>query len=258
MLPKSIQQSGELNIGTSADSIPCEYMQSGKMVGVGVDFWDAVAQKLGVKVHALSVTFDDLIPGVQSGRFDIAEQCISDNLPREKVVSFVDYPKIATVLVAPKNAASITSDPSTLCGKSIAALSGSNYIDFVTDNLDHYCTTRKKPALKLTQLPDQGSVLTAVESGRADMGMTNSTAAAFMSKASLQKLKTVSESPLPVTYVGFVVQKGATQLQQALLAAFKKIHASKEYDTILKKWRLSPKTAGMTPAINIVGAQARG
>ena len=48
-------------------------------------------QPLGVKINAVNTAFDGLIPGVQSGRYPTAMECISDSLDREKQVTFVDF-----------------------------------------------------------------------------------------------------------------------------------------------------------------------
>lgn len=45
---------------------------------------------LGVEIEQESIQFDGLIPGVQSGRYDAAMECISDNEERREVVQFVN------------------------------------------------------------------------------------------------------------------------------------------------------------------------
>ncbi len=91
-LPQKYRQSGVIKLVTDAKYPPFQSMNdAGEMVGFEVDLWNAIAARLNVKMDVTSVAFDSLIPGVQSGRWDIAMEGITDNAERQKVVSFVDY-----------------------------------------------------------------------------------------------------------------------------------------------------------------------
>ena len=92
LLPQKYRDAGVINLVTDAKYPPFQYIDdAGKMVGFEVDLWDAIAERLNVKVEVTSVAFDSMIPGVQSGRWDISMEGITDNAERQAVVRFVDY-----------------------------------------------------------------------------------------------------------------------------------------------------------------------
>lgn len=253
LLPNRISEKNVLKVGTAPVSIPCEYIEDGQLKGIGVDMWNAVANHLGVKVDVIAVEFASLIPGIQAGRFDVAEQCIADNKTRQEVVSFVDYMTIHTVVVIPSaNPHKIEGARSeTLCGLKVAVLDGSNYIGKVENELNPVCTENGLEPLEIVKLPDQGQVLLAAQSGRVDFAMTNSTAGAFMSDAARDALTLVPVEALHPSTIGFVVAKDDVELQEALLAAFKLMHETGEYIEILERWHLDPESDAIEPGINI-------
>ena len=86
LLPPSIRKAGSLVIATDASYPPCEYFPKpgAAMVGFEPDLWNAMGALLGVKIKPVNTAFDGLIPGVQSGRYPVAMECISDSVAREK------------------------------------------------------------------------------------------------------------------------------------------------------------------------------
>src|SRR5450631_1428763 len=75
-----------LQVATDATYPPDEYMTGTKMVGFDVDLINAIAKTLGVKVKENNVTFDNIIGGVQGGRYQIGDSSFTDNKKREKQV----------------------------------------------------------------------------------------------------------------------------------------------------------------------------
>ena len=55
------------------------------------DLAKAIFPLLGLKVNIVNATFDTIIPGLTSGKFDVGMSSFTDTKAREKVVNFVDY-----------------------------------------------------------------------------------------------------------------------------------------------------------------------
>src|SRR5215471_10860039 len=72
-VPASIKSAGTINIGTDSTYAPSEFLDTdGKtVIGFDVDLFNAVAGKLGLKTNWQSAKFDDIIPGVTSGKYNI-------------------------------------------------------------------------------------------------------------------------------------------------------------------------------------------
>src|SRR5580692_3502865 len=60
-----------LQVATDATYPPDESMNGTKMVGFDVDLINAVATTLGVKIKENNVTFDNIIGGIQGGRYQV-------------------------------------------------------------------------------------------------------------------------------------------------------------------------------------------
>jgi len=66
-----LTQKGTLQIGAFNDYPPFGFVdKSGKPVGIAVDYWKLVAQRLGVQVAFTPVLFADQLAGLRQGRFD--------------------------------------------------------------------------------------------------------------------------------------------------------------------------------------------
>ena len=62
---------GTLKMATNAQFEPYEYVEGGKIVGIDVDFAQAVADILRMELVIEDMDFDSIIAAVQSGKADI-------------------------------------------------------------------------------------------------------------------------------------------------------------------------------------------
>ena len=254
LLPPSIRKAGSLVIATDASYPPCEYFPKpgAAMVGFEPDLWNAMGALLGVKIKAVNTSFDGLIPGVQSGRYPAAMECISDSVAREGQVSFVDFVyDNEGVYLLKKNASKITTDPLSLCGKTAAAQTGLDFVGMITNTLDPHCKKAGKPPIALSQFPSESAVLLALYTGRVDFSLDDLAALAFLQRSAPHPVLLRTDPLLPKLYLGIVLSKQSTQLAKALLAADKALVANGTYAKVLAKWQISP-LALTTPGINLV------
>jgi polar amino acid transport system substrate-binding protein len=240
MLPEKIRASRELSIATDAHYPPCEYFaEDGKtIIGFEPDVWNAMAQKLGIKINASSIDFAGIIPGVQSGRYDASFACLSDRPEREKTVTFVNFWYGSAAVYAMAGNDAVTEDPLSLCGKKTAVQVGIDFGDMVRDILSKHCVAAGKPAIEVSEFPSASQVLVALYAGRIDFALSDAAAVDDIQKKAPQPIK-VFESPLlPKIYLGAIVEKSNQQLADALFAALKAVYAEGVYDKIIGKWNL--------------------
>jgi polar amino acid transport system substrate-binding protein len=240
LLPKAIQDSGVIKLATDAHYPPCESFAEDNvtMVGWEPDLWEALGKKLGVKFQASSIDFDGLIPGVQSGRFDTAMECISDTPERQKKVSFVDL-SISVNGIFALEGSKVTDDPLSLCGLKTAAQKGTTFGQSVDNVLNPFCLKNNKPTITKSEFPTADATLLALFSGRVDFLVNDASSAAEIKKRSSRPLKLFTPEILPRKIDGFVVKPENTQLAQALLAGVKALIAEGVYDKIMDKWDLA-------------------
>ena len=69
-----LKQKGTLEVGAFNDYPPFGFVDaSGKAAGIAVDYWNLVAERLGVAVTFTPVRFADQLDGLKTGRFDSLE-----------------------------------------------------------------------------------------------------------------------------------------------------------------------------------------
>ncbi|WP_455493000.1 ABC transporter substrate-binding protein [Eubacterium sp.] len=80
-----------LTMVTNAEFPPYEYKEGDKVVGIDADVAQAIADKLGMKLEIVDTKFDAIIPGVQSGKYDMGMAGMTVTPEREQSVAFSDY-----------------------------------------------------------------------------------------------------------------------------------------------------------------------
>lgn len=255
-LPKSIQDAGVITIATDANYPPCQSFASDNktIIGYEPDLWNAITQKLGIKYNVESIAFAGLIPGVESSRYDMASECISDNLEREKRVSFVVHAYATGAVYTLADNKTITSDPKSLCGLTVGVQQGFDFINVVNKVMTPHCEKAELPAIKANEYPSGDAVLLALYSNRVDFVLNNLAAARAIEKAAPRPVRLEENRLLPKYYNGMVVKKDNMQLAEALLAALKAVHEEGVYDKVMAKWGISA-LALKAPGINLASSK---
>lgn len=166
-LPTVVQQSKVINVGTSVAYPPYDYntATNSTVIGFEPDLRAAIAKQLGISFVTHVVTFQELIPGIQAGRFQIAMDGISDTSAREKIVDFVDYGATGNViLVLTVNKNEVTNVDS-LCGKTVGTAEGTEGGIRPVD-IDKICKAEGKPAVQNIIYPDSPDIQLALKAGR--------------------------------------------------------------------------------------------
>ncbi len=256
MLPASIQASGTLKLATDAHYPTCEsYAEDGKtMVGFEPDLWNAIAQVLGVTIAPTSIDFAGLIPGISSGRYDVAIECISDRADREAQVTFIDFSySVGSAVYYLKDNSKITNgDMLSLCGLTTAAQSGNNLtaaIDLLSDD----CIKNGKPKVVMAEVPQAAAVLLGVYAGRYDFALSDAVAWKELQKVSPKPLAEFPFTLRPKAYIGMIVKRDSG-LAEPLLAALKVVVAKGVYDQIWDKWEIAHAKLN-DPGINLMTAR---
>jgi polar amino acid transport system substrate-binding protein len=250
LLPASIKSSGKLITGINVPYAPNEYKDpSGKIVGWEVDLLNAVATKLGVTAELQESGFDNIIPSVKAGKFNIGMSSFTDNKTREAQVDFVNYYSAGTQWAAP---AGKTVDPENACGLKVAVQATTTQ---ETDDLpakSKACTAAGKKAITIIKIDSQDAVNQAVILGQADAFAADSPITQYAVKQSSGKLQLAGDIYGAAPY-GFVVAKDAGSLKQALQKAVQSMIDDGTYKQVLDKWGVG--AGGLTEA-TINGAQS--
>jgi polar amino acid transport system substrate-binding protein len=235
MVPSSVASDGTITVGTDATYAPSEFLASNgsTVIGFDVDLFDAVAAKLGLKTEWVPAPFANIIPSVQSGKYEIGVSSFTINPDRVKVVDMVSYYSAGTSWATQTgNPSQIT--PDNACGKRVAVQKGTVQVDDVTARSDK-CAAAGKPAITIDQYQGQDQVTTSVVSGKDDAQLADSPVIAYAIQQTGGKL--VQVGPLYATApYGYVVKKGEGQFAQAVSKAVNALIADGTYMKVLRKW----------------------
>ncbi|MGA5901060.1 ABC transporter substrate-binding protein [Streptomyces venetus] len=246
-LPKSIRDKGVIKVGSDIAYAPVEFKDnSGKTVGIDPDLAAAMGKQLGVDFQFENGTFDTLITGLRSKRYDIAMSAMTDTKDRQegidsdtgkKVgegVDFVDYFTAGVSIYTKKGDDQGIKTWSDLCGKKIVLQRGTVSEDLAKAE-SKKCPKGKKIAIEAFDNDQQAQ--TRLRAGGAAAGSSDFPVAAYAVKTSGggKDFQLVGEQVEAAPY-GIAVAKNQTQLRDALKAALDAVIKSGEYEKIMKKW----------------------
>src|SRR5689334_13143330 len=132
-VPAAIKSDGKILVGTDTTYAPSEFLGTdGKTpTGFDIDLFAAVATKLGLKADFQTATFGDIIPGVDSGKYEIGVSSFTVNSERMQKANMVSYFSAGTQWATKKgNPAGAKVDDA--CGKRIAVQKDTVQVDDIT------------------------------------------------------------------------------------------------------------------------------
>ena len=250
-VPQSISSKGTLTVASDATYAPMEFVASnGKtVVGVDADLAKAIGDVLGLKLKVVNATFDTIIPGLQSGKYDLGMSAFTDTKARQKVVDFVTYFSAGTSFYTKASGGSAVKGLASLCGLTVSVENGTTEQTDATAQ-SAKCTKAGKKAVKVSAFPDQNAANLAIASGRAQLGMADSPVAAYIVKQSKGQFK-LTGTPYGTAPYGIAIPKG-NGMSKAVLDAVKLLMKNGTYKSILAKWGVqagaisNPKINGAT------------
>ena len=101
--------SGKLTMATEATFPPYEYYDGDAIVGIDVEVAQAIADKLGMELEVTDIAFDSIIPGVQTGKYDMGMAGMTVTDERKEQVNFSDSYATGVQVVIVKDDSAITS-----------------------------------------------------------------------------------------------------------------------------------------------------
>jgi polar amino acid transport system substrate-binding protein len=247
-VPAAIKADGKIVIGTDSTYAPNEFLDTdGKTIkGFDVDLFNAVAAKLGLSTEFTTAPFDNIIPGVNSGKYELGVSSFTINPERKKVANMVSYFEAGTQWATKKGNPKAV-DVDNACGKTIAVQKGTVQVDDLAAR-SKTCTQAQKPAIKVNQYPAQDTATAAVVSGTADAMLADSPVGAYAVQKTNGQLELLGDIYDSAPY-GYVVKKDQTEFAELLKEALAACIADGTYKAALEKWGVEA-GAIADPAVN--------
>jgi polar amino acid transport system substrate-binding protein len=238
MVPDAVKKDGVITVGSDTTYAPSEFIAAdgSTIEGFDVDLFTLVAQKLGLKAQFQTASFDSIITGVGSGKYEIGVSSFTINSDREAQVNMVSYYNAGTQWATkkgnPKNV-----QPDSACGKNIAVQKSTVQVDDVTKRSKD-CTDAGKPAINIDQYDAQSDATAAIVSGKDDAGLADSPVMAYAVKQTGGQLQLLGDIYDSAPY-GYAIKKDETKFADAVSKAVQAVIDDGNYKKVLDKWGVS-------------------
>lgn len=196
---EDVKKSGKLSIATSPDFPPFESLEGDKVVGIEIDLLEMIAEKLGVELEINQMDFDSVLPGIQSGKFNIGVSGITVTEDRKKNADFtVPYFAAAQAIVVLKD--SPIKSKADLEGKKVSVQTGTTAEEYCMEN-----------GYDVSAFQANNDALSALTSGKVDAWVIDNETGIQMSETTNGKTVVLDE-PMTTEPYSFAFKKGSTSL----------------------------------------------
>ena len=214
----------KLTMATNAEFPPYEYVEGDKIVGIDAEIAALIADKLGMELEIVDVAFDSIIPGVQSGKYDMGMAGLTVNEERLEKVNFSTSYATGIQAVIVKEGSDIKSIDD-LAGKKIGVQTSTTGDIYATGDYGEDAITRY----------DNGAVaVQALLAGKVDcVIIDNEPAKSYV--AANEGLK-VLDTEYTVEDYAICFAKENTELKDKVVGALKELIADGSVKAVIEKY----------------------
>ncbi len=209
--------------------------ENGDPSGVSVDFSKAFGEYIGRDVRIENISWDGLIPSLQTGKADMVISSMTITEERKESVDFSDpYANAMLAILANKDSGISSVDDLNQSGKKIAVKTGSTGYIYAQKHLTN---------AEIVGLPDESACVTEVAQGKAD-GFIYDQLTIYRNWKKNSDTTTAVFIPFQdVEQWGVAVQKGDTELLSQLNEFIAKYREDGGFDQLTEKYLSEEKKA---------------
>lgn len=228
-----VKKAGVLRVGTETYFAPFDFLKDGKATGLNYDILAGVGEALGVKVEYVDLPWEGVLPGLESGKFDMVSGPATITKARMERYRFT--PPIAEATVALLKRANDKSimKPADIAGKVVASGKATAQLAQLQD----FAKTLK-PAPTIREFPDFTTAYADMAAGRVSAVANSLPNIAFYATQQPGHFAVVLPPFGKKSYFGFIGRKDAdyASLMNAVDAAILKMRADGRLAAAQKKW----------------------
>jgi polar amino acid transport system substrate-binding protein len=234
---------GRLLVCSDLPYPPQEFFdERGVPIGSDIEIGEEIGRRLELQTTIVNSIFDTIIDAVNGGKCDIVISAQNITAEREAQVDMIPYFKAGQAFVVGSgNPAGIHTELD-LCGKRVAAQSGTVHVQFIqgtgdyeSNSLSKMCKGADKPAIVLREMEKDDEAVAALVSGKVDAYLTDSPAGGYHVVQNIDALE-LSGLTLDVAVQGISVPKDKPDLRDGVAAALHAMMADGTYHAILAKY----------------------
>jgi cystine transport system substrate-binding protein len=213
----TIKKNGTLNVGLEGTYPPFSFVgEDGKLIGFEVEFSEALAKELGVKVKLQATPWAGILAALDSKRLDVVVNQVTISDERKKKYDFSEPYTVSGIqaLVQTKDVGTIKT-AADLKGKKVGVGLGTNYEEWLKANV---------PDAIVKTYDDDPTKYQDLRVGRIDAILVDRLAALELVAKTKDKLA-VSGEPFSRQESGIALRKGEPELLDAINKAIDKLRA---------------------------------
>ena len=224
---------GVLSMATEATFPPYEYYDGDSIVGIDVEIAQAIADKLGLKLEVTDIAFDSIIPGVQTGKYDVGFAGMTVTDERLEQVNFTDSyaTGIQVVIVGPNSSITSVDDLFAEGANHVVGVqtSTTGFI-YATSDIQDAGLGEVKSFSKTTD------AIEALKNGQVDCVILDNQPAKALVAANPDAGLSILDTEYAVEDYAIAVSKDNTALMEAINGALKDLIADGTVQSILDKY----------------------
>jgi polar amino acid transport system substrate-binding protein len=234
-VPDDVASDGVISVGTDSTYAPSEFLaeDGSTIIGFDVDLFTLVAQKLGLEAQFETASFDSIIAGVGSGRYEVGVSSFTVNPDRLAEATMISYFNAGTQW-ATKAGNPEGVDPENACGLQVAVQRGTVQVDDITARSEA-CEAAGNPAITIDQYEGQDQATAAVVSGKDVAVLADSPVMAYAVQQTNGQLELLGDIYDSAPY-GYVVPQDQAEFGQALADAVRALIEDGTYTEVLERW----------------------
>jgi polar amino acid transport system substrate-binding protein len=223
---ESIKENKKLVVAVSPDYAPFEFktLVDGKdqVVGSDIKLAQAIADELGVKLEVTTMSFDNVLSSLQSGKADLAISGISVTAERKKTFDFSDpYYETQNAIIVRKDQESTYSSLDAFKGKKVAIEEG--------------LAKKQLKDSTVVSLTAMGEAINEVKSGQVDaVDLEKPVAEGYVAQNPDLALASVALKVDDGDAKAVAMAKGNDKLKEAVNKVIKKLKDNGTYDEYIK------------------------
>lgn len=233
MLPEEYKESGSFTVAVNPDVPPVKFVDdAGRITGFAPELLRAAAQVMGLEANMQKGSFDSMVPGLESKRFDVIGS-ISDFEERRAEIDFIDYMYAGTGILTSTEFEKDSAVPEDLCGSSIAFVVGTQQQGLL-ESASKKCEEAGEPPITGVGYADAAASVLAVKSGQDDGAWIDAPAVLYNVKQAPDMLKTVYLDKESMLY-GIGINKDNPEFRDALRAAVLELVDNGAYEELISE-----------------------
>lgn len=228
-----VKSRGYLSVATEDDYRPFEFMEEGKATGYDNELLALVEKKTGIKIRQQILPWAGILPGVTTGKYDMALSAVLVTKARKATFDFTSPTAQSTTYFATKKGSAIVKAED-LAGKTVGAETGSAMLTDLKE-FDAKLKAKGEGLKEIVEYHGYPEAYQDLANGRLD-----AVANTDLSLVSLVKERgdmfVVGQPIGEPTYLAWAVAKGNTGVLNLVDAALLDLRKNGEMYRLQKKW----------------------